>query len=223
MDLTDRKQAEAQIKQSLEEKEVLLKEVHHRVKNNLQIISSILNLQSSTIADKQTLDLLKNSQDRIRSMSLIHELLYQTKDFSTINFSEYIRSIATNLFQSYNQNRLVNLVLELEPVFLDLDSAIPCGLIINELITNSLKYAYNTDDEGDVRINLTLTNNIVIIIIEDTGKGFPTMIDFRETESLGMQLVISLTDQIDGEIKMENSQGTRFEIQFKNNAKRAIS
>jgi PAS domain S-box-containing protein len=223
MDLTDRKQAEAQIKQSLEEKEVLLKEVHHRVKNNLQIISSILNLQSSTIADKQTLDLLKNSQDRIRSMSLIHELLYQTKDFSTINFSEYIRSIATNLFQSYNQNRLVNLVLELEPVFLDLDSAIPCGLIINELITNSLKYAYNTDDEGDVRINLTLTNNIVIIIIEDTGKGFPTTIDFRETESLGMQLVISLTDQIDGEIKMENSQGTRFEIQFKNNAKRAIS
>lgn len=221
--ITDRKKSEESIKQSLEEKEVLLKEVHHRVKNNLQIISSILNLQSSTVSDKQTLDLLKNSQDRIRSMSLIHELLYQTKDFSTINFSEYIRSIATNLFQSYNQNKLINLTLELSPVSLDLDSAIPCGLIINELITNSLKYAYPNSENGAIKIHLSQEKDIVILIIEDNGKGFPSAIDFRETESLGMQLVVSLTDQIDGEIKMDNSKGTKFEIQFKNNVQQALS
>ncbi len=214
--ITERKIAEVQIKQSLDEKEILLKEVHHRVKNNLQIISSILNLQSSTITDQQTLDLLKNSQDRIRSMSLIHELLYQTKDFSTINFSEYIRSIATNLFQSYNQNKLIELSLELETVFLDLDSAIPCGLIINELITNSLKYAYPNNKTGNIKISLNQLDKNVVLIIEDNGKGFPSTIDFRETESLGMQLVISLTDQIDGEIDLEVNNGTKFTIEFQN-------
>ena len=214
--ITDRKVAEEKIKQSLHEKEVLLKEVHHRVKNNLQIISSILNLQSSTISDKQTLDLLKNSQDRIRSMSLIHELLYQTKDFSTINFLEYIRSISTNLFQSYNQNKNIDLVLELQPVALDLDLAIPCGLIINELITNSLKYAFEFTGYGEVKIVLSQLEDEVLITIEDNGKGFPTTIDFRDTESLGMQLVVNLVDQIDGEIKLESVSGTKYEIRFKN-------
>jgi len=214
--ITDRKLAEEKIKQSLHEKEVLLKEVHHRVKNNLQIISSILNLQSSTISDKYILDLLKNSQDRIRSMSLIHELLYQTKDFSTINFLEYIRSISTNLFQSYNQNQNIDLVLELQPVALDLDLAIPCGLIINELITNSLKYAFEITGSGEVKIILSQSDDEVKLIIEDNGKGFPSTIDFRDTESLGMQLVVSLVDQIDGEIKLESDSGTKYELRFKN-------
>jgi len=215
-DITERKKAEETIKQSLHEKEVLLKEVHHRVKNNLQIISSILNLQSSSVSDKQTLDLLKNSQDRIRSMSLIHELLYQTKDFSTINFLEYIRSISTNLFQSYNQNKNIDLVLELQPVALDLDLAIPCGLIINELITNSLKYAFEITGSGEVKIVLSQLEDEVLLTIEDNGKGFPTTIDFRDTESLGMQLVVSLVDQIDGEIKLESVSGTKYELRFKN-------
>ena len=214
--ITDRKLAEEKIKQSLHEKEVLLKEVHHRVKNNLQIISSILNLQSSTISDQYILDLLKNSQDRIRSMSLIHELLYQTKDFSTINFLEYIRSISTNLFQSYNQNKNIDLILELQPVALDLDLAIPCGLIINELITNSLKYAFEVTGSGEVKIILSQFEDEVILIIEDNGKGFPTAINFRDTESLGMQLVVSLVDQIDGEIMLESESGTKYELRFKN-------
>lgn len=214
--ITDLKRSEEHIKQSLNEKEVLLKEVHHRVKNNLQIISSILNLQSSTISDKQTLELLRNSQDRIRSMSLIHELLYQTKDFSTINFSEYIRSVATNLFQSYTQNKMIELVLVLDPIFLDLDSAIPCGLIINELITNSLKYAFTTSEQGEVKISLSKDDqNNVFLMISDNGKGFPKDIDFRDTESLGMQLVVSLIEQIDGTIELDNSNGTKYEIRFK--------
>ena len=201
----------------MHEKEVLLKEVHHRVKNNLQIISSILNLQSATITDQNTLDLLKNSQNRIRSMSLIHELLYQTKDFSTINFSEYIVSISTNLFQSYNQNKNTKLTLDLDPLFLDLDIAIPCGLIINELVTNSLKYSFdNNQTNGEVKIQLSQKEDDVLLKIEDNGKGFPNDIDFRDTESLGMQLVVSLIDQIDGEIILENTSGAKYELRFKN-------
>ena len=219
-DITNRKIAEEHIKKSLHEKEVLLKEVHHRVKNNLQIISSILNLQSATITDQNTMDLLKNSQNRIRSMSLIHELLYQTKDFSTINFSEYIVSISTNLFQSYNQNKNTKLILELDTLFLDLDIAIPCGLIINELVTNSLKYSFDINQtNGEVKIQLSQKEDDVFLKIEDNGKGFPNDIDFRETESLGMQLVVSLIDQIDGEIILENTRGAKYELRFKNISK----
>jgi len=212
--ITDRKISEEKIKQSLNEKEVLLKEVHHRVKNNLQIISSILNLQSSTITDQQTIELLRNSQDRIRSMSLIHELLYQTKDFSTINFSEYIQSIATNLFQSYTQNKMIELKLDLDSIYLDLDLAIPCGLIINELITNSLKYGFENSQAGEITISLKKEEEIVILQIGDNGKGLPSHIDYRETESLGMQLVVSLTDQIDGEINLNNNNGAYYELKF---------
>lgn len=213
--ITDRKISEEKIKQSLSEKEVLLKEVHHRVKNNLQIISSILNLQSSTISDQNTLDPLRNSQDRIRSMSLIHELLYQTKDFSTIKFSEYIKSIATNLFHSYNQNKNISLEQDLDDIHLDLDIAIPCGLIVNELITNSLKYAFIKEDKGEIRIKLKQEEGQVLLSICDNGKGFPKEIDFRETTSLGMQLVISLVDQVDGEITLNDELGTRYDISFK--------
>lgn len=216
LDITERKLSEKKVKQSLYEKEVLLKEVHHRVKNNLQIISSILSLQSFSISDQQTIDLLTNSQNRIRSMSLIHELLYQTKDFSTINFSEYIRSISTNLFQSYNQSADIHLITELEELFLDLDLAIPCGLIINELVTNSLKYAFDINGEGEVKIQLSQKGDDVLLKMQDNGKGFPETINFRATESLGMQLVVSLVDQIDGEIVFDNSHGTSYEIRFKN-------
>ena len=212
--ITDRKTSEVKIKQSLAEKVVLLKEVHHRVKNNLQIISSILNLQSSTISDQNTLELLRNSQDRIRSMSLIHELLYQTKDFSTIKFSEYIQSISTNLFHSYNQNKNTTLDLDLDDIYLDLDMAIPCGLIVNELVTNSLKYAFDREDNGIIRIQLKKINNRVKLSISDNGVGFPQEIDFRNTLSLGMQLVVSLIDQIDGDIVLMNEKGTRYEITF---------
>jgi two-component sensor histidine kinase len=194
-----------------------LKEVHHRVKNNLQIISSILNLQSSTVTEQKTLDLLKNSQDRIRSMSLIHELLYQTKDFSTINFSEYIRSIVTNLYQSYTENKKLMMNIDVDSIFLDLDHAIPCGLIINELITNSLKYGFDRDQEGEIAIKLIQVEHLVHLIIRDNGRGIPDHIDFRNTESLGMQLVVSLVDQIDGEITLESSNGACYVIKFKPN------
>ncbi|AUB39254.1 CheY chemotaxis protein or a CheY-like REC [Nostoc flagelliforme CCNUN1] len=139
----ERKQAEEQIKASLQEKEVLLKEIHHRVKNNLQIISSLLNLQAEYIKDNQALEVFKDSQNRIESMALIHEKLYQSQDLAKINFADYIQDLVTNLFYSYNVNSsAISLKMNVEEVFLAIDAAIPCGLIINELISNSLKYAF---------------------------------------------------------------------------------
>jgi len=214
-DVSDRKKAEEKIQQSLKEKEVLLKEVHHRVKNNLQIILSILNLQYVKVSDKKTLDLLRDVRNRIKAMSFIHELLYQTDDFSSINFSEYITNITNNLVYSYSPNNTIDLKLDVGILFLDLDRAIPCGLIINELVTNALKYAFRSRDKGEISISLTQTNDFIRLVIADNGNGFPTGIDYRNTESLGLQLVVTLVEQLRGEISLDNSNGTKYTITFK--------
>ncbi len=220
-DISESKKAEEKIQQSLKEKEVLLKEVHHRVKNNLQIILSILNLQYSNIADKKTLDLLRDIRGRIKAMSFIHELLYQTSDFSRINFSEYISNITSNLMYSYAQNKTVDLKLNVGTVFLDLDRAIPCGLIINEIVTNALKYAFINTPKGErypkkweVSISLKQSDKVIQLVIEDNGKGFPNNIDYKNTESLGMQLVVALVQQLKGTILLDNSEGTKYTIRF---------
>jgi PAS domain S-box-containing protein len=213
-DITERKTAEEKTKHSLKEKEILLKEVHHRVKNNLQIILSILNLQYASVSDKKTLDLLRDVRSRIKAMSFIHELLYQTNDFSSINFSEYISNISTNLIYSYTQKQ-IDLKLDVGKVYLDLDRAIPCGLIINELLTNALKYAFTEQEEGEVSILLKQTDEHIQLVIADNGKGFPAEIDFRNTESLGMQLVMTLVRQLKGEITLDNSNGAKYIVSFK--------
>jgi PAS domain S-box-containing protein len=214
-DITDSKKAEEKIQQSLKEKEILLQEVHHRVKNNLQIILSILNLQHAHITDKKTLDLVRDIRSRVKAMSFIHELLYQTDDFSSINFSEYISSITNNLIYSYTQNQTVSLKLNVGSIFLDLDSAIPCGLIINEIITNALKYAFTNQEKGEINVSLTQKNEFIQLTIADNGKGLPDNIDFRNTESLGMQLVVTLVQQLGGEIVLDNSNGAKYSISFK--------
>jgi PAS domain S-box-containing protein len=215
-DITEKKQSEEKIKQSLKEKEVLLKEVHHRVKNNLQVISSILNLQSSYIKDVNTLNLLKESQNRIKSMAFIHESLYQTKDFTSINFSEYIVNLSKNLVHSYSSyDNDIELRLDIEDVFLNLDLAIPCGLIINELVSNSLKYAFLADDEGEIVVGLHVKGDNLELVISDNGVGLPKHIDYRNTESLGLQLVVTLVDQLNGTIKLDNRKGTKYTITFK--------
>jgi PAS domain S-box-containing protein len=218
-DITEKKLAEEKIKQSLQEKEVLLKEVHHRVKNNLQVISSILNLQSSYVKDVGTLNILKESQNRIKSMAFIHESLYQTKDFSSINFSEYVVNLSHNLIQSYsNFENEIKLNLDIQNVFLNLDLAIPCGLIINEIVSNALKYAF-VDKKGDCEISVTmvLDNENLILKVADNGIGLPKDIDYRNTQSLGLQLVVTLTDQLNGTIEMDSSNGTKYTIIFKQN------
>jgi PAS domain S-box-containing protein len=215
-DITGKKLAEAKIKQSLQEKEVLLKEVHHRVKNNLQVISSILNLQSSYVKDEGTLNILKESQNRIKSMAFIHESLYQTKDFSSINFSEYIINLSQNLIQSYaNFDYEIKLNLDIQNVFLNLDLAIPCGLIINEIVSNALKYAFSkTTENGKISIKMYTKEDDLIIEIGDNGKGLPKHIDYRNTESLGLQLVVTLIEQLDGTIKLNKTIGTNYTIIF---------
>ncbi|MDQ3191174.1 MAG: PAS domain S-box protein, partial [Bacteroidota bacterium] len=216
-DITGKKIIEQQIKSSLKEKEVLLKEVHHRVKNNLQVISSILNLQSSKIKDKKVLEVLKESQDRIKSMAYIHESLYQSKDFSQINFSEYIENLSKNLVHSYRlYNNLVDLRLDIDEVYLNLDLAIPCGLIINELVSNALKYAFPNNKKGTIFITVKIKENNLELKVKDNGIGFPKNIDFRNTETLGLQLVTALSDQIRGSVNMETKKqgGTSYIINF---------
>lgn len=214
-DITDKKQADEQMRQSLKEKEVLLKEVHHRVKNNLQVISSILNLQSSYVRDKRILEILLESQNRIKSMAFVHESLYQTKDFSNISFKEYVENISRNLLHSYGSiDAPPSLSLEVDDIQLNLDIAIPCGLIINELLTNSLKYAFAKGKKGKINIVITLKAKKVSIVIGDNGKGLPKETDFRNTETLGLQLVVSLIEQINGKIKLDSKKGTKFTIEF---------
>ncbi len=214
-DNTERKEIDRKIRDSLKEKEVLLQEVHHRVKNNLQVISSILNLQSSYVTDQGTLEILQESQNRIKSMSFIHETLYRTTDFSSINFSEYIRTLSYNLIQSYRlSNCQVEFLPDIDFVEMSIDQAIPCGLIVNELVSNALKYAYKDRDNGKLSIALKEDQGKISLRIADDGVGLPKNFKFEKNDSLGIQLVYSLTEQLDGTIQVESDNGTTFLINF---------
>ena len=205
------------IESSLKEKEVLLKEIHHRVKNNLQIISSLLNLQSAYIKDKASIEIFKESQNRVRSMALIHEKLYQSKDMSQIDFSGYVSELISNLFSSYSLNSsMITLHQEINNIMLGIDLAINLGLIINELVSNSFKHAYPEGSKGNLYISMKKKDKQYELIIEDDGIGFPKHIDYKQTESLGLQLIITLVEQIGGEITLYTEKGTKFKITFNN-------
>lgn len=213
--VTDAIEYEEKLIESVKEKEVLLKEVHHRVKNNLQVINSILNLQSSYVEDEETLQIIIESQNRIRSMSYIHESLYQTKDFSSISFDSYISNLVQNLVHSYEiHTEKTKLILEVDKVQLALDQAIPCGLILNELITNSLKYAYPKDQAGEIKIVVKEVHGKVNISVQDFGIGLPKNFKIEESDSLGLSLVDTLIDQLDGELILKRENGTEFLIIF---------
>ncbi len=219
-DITDRKEAEAQVKASLQEKEVLLQEIHHRVKNNMQIISSLLNLQSLQIEDQSVKDMFQMSQDRIRSMALIHEKLYQSKDLASINFAQYIRSLTVHLMHTYNAKvKHVHLKTQVDNVFLDISKAIPCGLIINELVSNSLKHAFPGEKQGEILVKLHSNNNgKVMLEVSDTGVGFPDDLNFRRPDSLGLQLVNDLANQLGGILEFDRTKGTAVKIAFNRSA-----
>jgi len=218
MDITERKHKDEQIKASLKEKEVLLREIHHRVKNNMQIISSLLAHQMESITDESVTGIFTESQNRIISMSLVHEKLYQSRDLRSIGFEEYINDLGANLFQSYNiQTGNVKLNINVENIFLDIDLAIPAGLIINELITNSLKYAFPGGMKGEISVTFrSAGENLLKLVVSDNGIGFPKDLDFRKTRSLGLHLVTILTEnQLHGKINMNSNKGTEFQITFK--------
>ena len=216
VELSDRKKAQCQIKASLEEKELLLKEVHHRVKNNLQVISSIFSLQSSYIEEPRILSILRDSQNRIASMALIHEKLYHSDTLAKIDFNDYIESLTSNLFSCYNISlKKVRLNLNIENVSLNLDTAIPCGLLLNELVSNSLKHAFPDEGSGTIFIEFTAqANQQLNLMVRDTGRGLPEGLDFKKTNSLGLRLVRALTRQLRGTLDIKNSHGACFEITF---------
>ena len=211
-----RKRAEAQIMASLQEKDVLLKEVHHRVKNNMQVISSLLNLQSRRVKDPAVLEMFKESQRRIRSMALIHERLYQSSDLSRIEFSQYLRNLATHLFHSYQaDSSRIHLKIDAEEVFLNINTAIPCGLIVNELISNALKHGFPEGRSGQLDIDLRrVAGDGYVLRVKDDGVGFPEGLDFRKTETLGMQIISTLVEQIDGRVELSRKKGTAFRLEF---------
>lgn len=215
-DITERNNTENQLKTSLKDKDMLLREIHHRVKNNLQIISSLLNLQSRYITDGEALDVFSESQNRVRSMAIIHEKLYNSENMSEIDFGEYISDLTESLFYSYRVNpSKVKLKENMEEIFFDVDTAIPCGLIINELLTNCLKHAFPGDTKGEICVELFKKDDKYVLNVKDDGIGFPDDIDFKNTESLGLQLVNNLVSQIEGTLELDNTNGSSFNIIFK--------
>ena len=214
-DITEQKFNDEKLKQSLREKEVMLREIHHRVKNNLQIISSLLKLQGGYTNDPIASEYLKISQQRVKTMALIHQQLYRSGDLSGIDFGEYLKKLIDHLLTAYGIDKnQIALVVKTKGIFLSIENAIPCGLIVNELISNSLKHAFYKQNKFRVAALLSQENNTYNLTIKDNGKGFPKDIDFRNTSSLGMQLVITLTEQLGGEIQLNNSVGTEFIISF---------
>jgi PAS domain S-box-containing protein len=254
-DVTYRKNMEKKIKSSLKEKEILLKEVHHRVKNNMQVISSLIGLQSEKVHDKKTREMFEDSKNRIRSMALIHEKLYGSEGMEKVDFSEYVKSLTDSLEKSYSDKINVDIMVDVEDVLMDIDQAITCGLILNELISNSLKYAFpeqtvldnysqkiyelDKNDQTDLESSEIPLNKVsnsplimpfenplisvavcsrgedVIMHVADNGVGLPDGLKFKETESLGLQIVCTLVAQLEGEINLKDTAGTKFVIKFK--------
>ena len=223
-DIDERKKADESLevsaqnlRSSLKEKETLLKEVHHRVKNNMQIISSLMRIQARKIKNPDISEIFRQSQDRIKAIALIHEKLYQTEDFTNIDFNRYVSDLAGSLFQSYGVDReLISLKIKVEDISLKIDQAIPCGLIINELVSNSLKYAFPKGMKGDIVVSMhKIRNDRIELSVSDNGIGLGEGIDYRNTESLGLELVVRMAEkQLKGKIELERNKGTRFIIKF---------
>ncbi len=214
----NRKHAEEQIRKSLREKETLLAEIHHRVKNNMQIVTSLLSLQSKDIKDERALSLIKNCEDRIKAMSLVHEKLYLSKDLSRIDFHNYMEDLSARLFQAHRvDSRVVSFSSHIKDVSFNIETAIPLGLIINEIISNAIKHAFPEGRKGNIAVELTQNRKAeeYTLTVTDDGIGFPEEIDYRNTETFGLQLVDMLTEQLGGTIKLDRSKGTAFKIVFK--------
>jgi len=222
LDITEHKQAEESLRISFKEKEILLREVHHRTKNNLQVILSLLDLQSLTIRDKKMLGGIKDIQNRIRSIALVHEKLYQSKDLSNVNLKNYIQEVTNALIKSYEGSKQrISLILDIDNIFISLDTITTCGLIVNELVSNSLKYAFPDNRKGKIKIALHATDGKEMELqISDDGIGLPEGLDFRNTKSLGLNLVRWLAeDQLGGEVGLKEKKGTDFLIKFKETTK----
>jgi two-component sensor histidine kinase len=215
-EIDERKLVEEQAKSSLKEKEILVREIHHRVKNNMQIISSLLNLQSQYVKDKESLEMFRESRNRILSMAFVHEKLYQSEDLAKIDFDGYIRSMTQHLLRTCSiDSSAVKLNVNCSDVLLSIDMAVPCGLIVNELISNSLKHAFPEGEKGEITIDFHPDgDNRLTLVVSDTGIGLPEDIDISGAKTLGLQLIKDLVDQLRGTLEIERDGGTAFRITF---------
>ena len=226
-DITERKRAEERIKASLREKEVLLREIHHRVKNNLQVVSSLLNMQARAIKDKETIDILAESKNRINAMALIHAQLYESKDLSEINMKRFIDKLLTQLFQSYPvEGTKITTIVRVADYPFPISNAVPVGLIVNELLTNAIKYAFVNRKEGRIEIILSASEKgRIILTVSDNGLGLPEGFDINANKTLGLRLVrILAEDQLQGKLGIISKEGTTFRVEFEieNNGARGI-
>jgi len=216
VDITDRKNAEKQIRQSLKEKEILLKEIHHRVKNNLTVVSSLLMLQADKVKDEQYKTMFNESINRVRTMASIHEKLYQSEDLANIDLSAYIKDLAENTFTSYGSGPRIKLITDIQPVTLGIDASIPCGLIVNELITNSMKYGFPEERDGEIKLSLSTNDRGEIeLTVSDNGVGMPEEMDFRNAGSLVQNIVNALVKQLQGKMEFNKENETMFKITFR--------
>jgi PAS domain S-box-containing protein len=216
-DITDRKRKERALRTALLEKEILLKEVHHRVKNNMQVVSSLLSLQKQFINDPALSEVLRESQRRIKSMSLVHEKLYQSRDLSQVAFSDYIHSLVAHLVVSQQiQEDRIKVHFDLEDLFFDIQTAVPCGLIINELVSNAFKHAFPKNRPGEISIRLKrLAGDSFLLAVKDNGVGLPDGFSIEVSQTMGMQLITLLSEQLEGRIEIDRSDGTEFRLTLK--------
>ncbi len=214
-DITKQKHAEAQLRASLNEKELLLREIHHRVKNNLQVVSSLLRLQSRYPSDDKYREMLDQSQNRIQSMALIHEKLYQSKELGNINFEDYVKALASHLFQGFAAGcQRIKLITEIAAVSLTIDKAIPCGLLANELLSNCLKHAFPHGKGGIIKMSFVSDDGRFEFVVSDDGVGLPDDFEMTNTTTMGLRLVNTLVNQLNGELRFKSENGACFQIIF---------
>lgn len=215
VDITRRKQFEQRLKASLEEKEIMLREIHHRVKNNLQVVSAFLSLQGDSLTDPTVRSAFREGQNRIRALAAIHESLYQSSDLRGIDLSVYIPRLAKHVFSSYVHGPgKVRLALDVDTVQVAIDTAIPCGLIVNELLSNALKHGFPDGRDGAVRISLTGGNGRVTLAVRDDGVGLPATFDPQSRQTLGVQILGALVQQLGGVMEYGSAEGTAFSVVF---------
>lgn len=216
VDITDRKQKEERIQAALREKDLLLGEIHHRVKNNLQLISSLLELQSAQVRDPTALAMLRDSQSRVRSMVLVHQTLYQSKDFAQVDFAGFLDSLLSTMATSYAMNSDgIRLEVDTVKLLLPISVAIPCGLIVNELITNAFKHAFPGGRGGEITVGLAdAGDGHAILSVSDDGIGIPDDLVIEQAPTLGLQLVTLLADQLQGTVDIRRARPTRFVLRF---------
>jgi len=217
VDISERKGREDSLRTALREKDLLLSEIHHRVKNNLQVIQSLLALQSSKIMDATALQLLVESQNRIKTMALIHQMLYESKDFGRVDFGGFLEALAPDMMSSYGAYPgRVSLLINAATVLLPIDVAIPCGLIVNELVSNALKHAFPGEARGHIAIELVrIAADQAMLSVSDDGVGIPEALDVANASSLGLQMITLLADQLAATLAIERFRPTRFALRFR--------